>query len=265
MYSFTPWKEIYPMQPFDAAKATAALDQLPAEPSGRTPLVQGLDQLEGALQGLSGKTIVYLFTDGGYDRKVGGKDPGDKTAEIAAKYNVCFMVIEYAQDPDGRKRVRDMGKSNPCSRVIAFDSFITNPYYALAPLYYVKSDTDVVTTTETNVTGIKLNNILFDFNMSNIKPEGRQELDALGKFLKEHTDATAYFMGYTDGVGSQDYNLGLSQRRAEAAAAYVATNFGIDSNRLVTSWYGKANPVASNDTEEGMALNRRVEVVVGGK
>jgi len=264
IYSFTPWKEIYPVQRFDREKAVAALGQLPAEPSGLTPLVQGLNQLDGILSGLSGKTIVYIFSDGGYDRTVAGMDPGDKAAELAAKYDICFQVIDHASTPDGRKAVRDIGKANPCSRVIPFDSYITNPYYALSPLYYVKSGTEVVTVTEKMVAGIKLNNVLFDFDKSDLKPEGQQELDAVGKFLQEHAGAAAYFAGYTDSKGTEDYNLGLSMRRAEAAAAYVAKNFNIDPSRLVTVWYGEANPVASNDSEEGQALNRRVEITVGG-
>jgi OOP family OmpA-OmpF porin len=82
--------------------------------------------------------------------------------------------------------------------------------------------------------------------------------------LQEYPNASAYFVGYTDSVGSEDYNLGLSERRAEAAASYVGDKFGIDSTRLVTTWYGEINPVADNDTEEGRALNRRVEIAVGG-
>jgi len=265
IYSFTPWNAVYPMQKFDRDKAAAALGALPAEPSGRTPLVQGLNQLDGVLSGLSGKTIVYIFSDGGYDRAVAGMDPGDKAAELASKYNVCFQIISHAADPDGRKRVRDMGKANPCSRVIPFDSYVTNPYYALSPLFYVKSDTEVITTTEKMITGIKLDNILFDFNKSDLTAQARAELDALGKFLQQKPNSTAYLVGYTDAVGSQDYNLGLSQRRAEAAAAYLMDNYGIDSTRIVTAWYGKLNPAADNDTEEGRAQNRRVEITVGGK
>jgi OOP family OmpA-OmpF porin len=265
IYSFTPWNAIHPVQKFDRDNALAALGQLPAEPSGRTPLVQGLNQLDGVLSGLTGKTIVYIFTDGGYDRAVAGMGPGDKATELAAKHNVCFQVISHAADPDGRKRVRDMGKANPCSRVIPFDSYITNPYYALSPLYYVKSGTEVITSTEKMITGIKLENILFDFNRSDLTAQARAELDALGKFLQQKPNATAYMMGYTDAIGSQEYNLGLSQRRAESAAAYLMNTYNIGSTRIVTNWYGKLNPVADNDTEEGRALNRRVEITVGGK
>ena len=222
IYSFTPWNALYPVQKFDRDKALAALGQLPAEPSGRTPLVQSLNQLDGVLSGLSGKTI-------------------------------------------GRKRVRDMGKANPCSRVIPFDSYITNPYYALSPLFYVKSGTEVITTTEKMITGIKLDDILFDFNRSDLEAQARAELDALGKFLQQKPNATAYLVGYTDSVGSQEYNLGLSERRVASAVGYLMKTYSIDSTRLVTAWYGKLNPVADNDTEEGRAMNRRVEITVGGK
>jgi outer membrane protein OmpA-like peptidoglycan-associated protein len=149
--------------------------------------------------------------------------------------------------------------------VIPFDSYITNPYYALSPLYYVKSGTEVITSTEKMITGIKLENILFDFNRSDLTAQARAELDALGKFLQQKPNATAYMMGYTDAIGSQEYNLGLSQRRAESAAAYLMNTYNIGSTRIVTNWYGKLNPVADNDTEEGRALNRRVEITVGGK
>ena len=67
IYNFSPtWKEIYPVQKFDAAKVSEAMKQLPAKPSGRTPLVAGLEKLEGVLKGVSGKTVVYIFSDGGW-------------------------------------------------------------------------------------------------------------------------------------------------------------------------------------------------------
>ena len=128
-----------------------------------------------------------------------------------------------------------------------------------------QAGTEVITTTEKMITGIKLNDLLFDFNRSDLNAQARGELDAVGKFLQQKPNATAYLVGYTDAIGSQDYNLGLSQRRVESAAAYLMNTYNIDSTRVVTAWYGKLNPVADNDTEEGRALNRRVEITVGGK
>jgi len=265
VYQFSPsWKEIYPVQKFDAAKVSEAMKQLPPKASGRTPLVAGLEKLEGVLKGLSGKTIVYIFSDGGWEKAAGKRDPGDKTAELARKYNVCFIVITYAEDPDGVKRVKDMGKANACSRVIAFDSYITNPYYALGPLYYTKSETSVETIAEKKIAGIKVGNIYFDYDKFELKPKEKDELNQLGKFLQTNPKAFVALQGFTDNRGTPEYNMGLSRERAEAVADYLVKNFKLDSGRVAAMWYGEGNPVASNDTPEGRAKNRRVEVAVSG-
>jgi len=265
IYNFAPtWKEIYPVQKFDAAKVSEAMKQLPVKPSGRTPLVGGLEKLEGVLKGLSGKTVVYIFSDGGWEKAPGSKDPGDKTAELARKYNVCFFVITYAEDPDGIKRVKDMGKANACSRVIPFDSYITNPYYALGPLYYTTSATSVDTISEKKIAGIKVGNIYFDYDKFELKPQEKEELNQLGKFLQANPKAFVALQGFCDNRGAPEYNMELSRRRAETVADYLMKNSKLDSGRVVAIWYGEANPVASNDTPEGRAKNRRVEVSVSG-
>jgi OOP family OmpA-OmpF porin len=265
IYNFAPtWKEIYPVQKFDAAKVSDAMKQLPAQPSGRTPLVGGLEKLEGVLKGLQGKTVVYIFSDGGWENAPAGPDPGGKTAELARKYNVCFIVVSYATEPDGVKRVKDMGKANACSRVIPFDSYITNPYYAIGPLYYTKSETSVETTSKKKIASIKIGSIYFDYDKFELKPQEKEELNQLGKFLQANPKAFVALQGFCDSRGTPEYNLELSRRRAEAVADYLMKNYKLDSGRVTTMWYGEANPVASNDTAEGMAKNRRVEISVTG-
>jgi OmpA-OmpF porin, OOP family len=265
IYNFSPtWKEIYPVQKFDAAKVTEAMKQLPAKASGRTPLVAGLDKLEGVLKGLSGKTVVYIFSDGGWEQAAGKKDPGDKTAELARKYNVCFIVISYAADPDGNKRVKDMGKANACSRVIPFDSYITNPYYALGPLYYTTTATSVETISEKKIAGIKIGSIYFDYDKFELKPQEKEELNKVGKFLQDNPKAFVAVQGFCDSRGTPEYNMKLSRERAEAVTDYLVKSSKVDSARVATMWYGEGNPAASNDTAEGRAKNRRVEIAVSG-
>jgi len=265
IYNFSPsWREIYPVQKFDAARASAAMNQLPAKASGRTPLAAGLDKLEGVLKGLSGKTVVYIFSDGGWEDAPGRRDPGDKAAELARKYNVCFIVISYAEDPNGVKRVRDISKANACSRVIPFDSYITNPYYAIGPLYYTKSETSVETLSERKIKGIKMSNINFDYDKFELKPQEKDELNQLGKFLQANPQAFTAVQGFCDNRGTSEYNMKLSRERAEAVSDYLMKNFKLDPGRVATMWYGEGNPIASNDTPEGRAKNRRVEVAVSG-
>jgi OOP family OmpA-OmpF porin len=70
--------------------------------------------------------------------------------------------------------------------------------------------------------------------------------------------------GYTDSTGPEEYNLGLSLRRAESIANYLMDNYMISDDRIVVNYYGSANPVGDNATAEGRAMNRRVEIAVGG-
>jgi OOP family OmpA-OmpF porin len=264
LYRFTPWEVLYPMQKFDAAGAADALNKLPAEPGGRTPLLQSLDELDAVLKGLSGKTFVYIFSDGGYDKGTGSTSPGDKTTELAQKYDVCFQVIDYSVQERERKTISDMSRANQCSRAIPFDSYITQPYYALGPLFYTKWDTEIETLSEKKVAGYKVNNILFVLDKSDLSAAGQDELNAVGKFMTANPSAYSVLFGYTDDTGKPEYNMELSRRRAEAVADYLNNNFKLGPDRVIPIWYGAANPIASNDSEEGRAKNRRVEVSIGG-
>jgi OOP family OmpA-OmpF porin len=264
LYLYTPYKELYPMGPFDKGRFAQAVDSLPAEPKGPTFLPQALRKIEPQLQGLSGKTIVYIFSDGTYSQLGQFKDPEDLTQELADKYNVCFYMIGAPQDNRAEKRLVDMAKANACSRVVPFNKFVENPEYMTGALYVVKATEKIETTTETRIVGLKADNVLFDFNESAIRPEFNDEIDALGEFLLKNPAAYVMLVGYADSIGSEEYNLGLSQRRAESVAAYLENNHSIARDRIVLNWYGEANPIAGNDTDEGRAQNRRVEMAVGG-
>jgi OOP family OmpA-OmpF porin len=264
LYLFTPYKEVYPMGPLDKAKFAQAIDSLPAEPKGPTFLPQGLRDIEPALQGLSGKTVVYIFSDGTYSQMGDFKQPEDYTQALAEKYNVCFYLIGSPQDNRAEKRLVDMSKANACSRVIPFERFIENPEYATGALYVVKATDRIVTTTDTKIVGLKVSNIQYPFDSAKIDMDYIDEVDDLGAFLQKNPTAYVLLEGYTDSTGSEEYNLQLSLKRAESVASYLKDKYMIADERIVMNYYGAANPVASNDTDEGRAMNRRVEVAVGG-
>ncbi|MBN1755924.1 OmpA family protein [bacterium] len=106
--------------------------------------------------------------------------------------------------------------------------------------------------------GITLNNIFFDFDSSNLRPESYPELNRLAKILKENPDQKVEISGHTDSKGSQDYNFSLSDRRAASVVDYLIS-VGCDPDNLVSKGYGETKPVATNDTDEGRQMNRRVE------
>lgn len=108
---------------------------------------------------------------------------------------------------------------------------------------------------------ITLSDVLFDTNQAQLKPEGRQQLDQLATFLKTYPERKALIEGFTDNVGSEEHNEGLSRRRAESVKAALMDR-GIAMDRIGTHAYGESNPVAGNDSALGRQLNRRVEIVL---
>jgi len=112
---------------------------------------------------------------------------------------------------------------------------------------------------------ITLRGIYFDFDKSTIKPESRPALDDAAKILKDNPSIRVEIQGHTDSKGSDSYNLNLSDQRAWSVVNYLVQNYGIDKARLTAKGYGEARPIATNDTDSGRALNRRVEFVILGQ
>jgi OOP family OmpA-OmpF porin len=104
---------------------------------------------------------------------------------------------------------------------------------------------------------------LFDFDRAVLKPAGKAALDRLVADLSKVNVETIIAVGHTDSIGSDRYNLGLSIRRVEAVKAYLVSQ-GVPADRIKTEGRGATQPVASNQTREGRAQNRRVEVEVVG-
>ncbi len=102
------------------------------------------------------------------------------------------------------------------------------------------------------------NNLLFDFDSADLRPTARTELRKLAQNLQEYPNTDLVVVGHTDSVGSDSYNMGLSQRRASAAAEYLISE-GVSPRRITTVGKGEREPIASNDTDIGRQQNRRVE------
>ena len=105
--------------------------------------------------------------------------------------------------------------------------------------------------------------VLFDFDKSVLKPEGKAKLDDLAGKVKGINLEVVIAIGHTDSIGSDAYNQKLSVRRAESVKAYLVSK-GVEPNRIYTEGKGEKQPVASNKTAEGRQKNRRVEIEVIG-
>jgi outer membrane protein OmpA-like peptidoglycan-associated protein len=105
---------------------------------------------------------------------------------------------------------------------------------------------------------VRLNNIFFDFDKTTLRPESIPQLDRVVKFMRDNPTVSVEIGGHTDSKGSDEYNINLSQGRAESVVNYVIEQ-GVDYSRIIAKGYGESLPVDTNSTDEGRQSNRRVE------
>lgn len=243
-HTFQPY---YRLHNYDQAAFGAALDQLPVTSSGPPMLQTALMKLEYLLP-LPGRTDVFIFTNGAAFRFEGVDEPEPlaQAKKLAKQHDVCFTLISSATNSTAEKLLNDIAAVNDCSQVIDFDTVAAHPEHLFGRLYMPASS--------------PYPNVLFAFDKAQIRKEQQHMLDRLGRYLTEHPQEYAVLSGFCDSVGSHVYNIHLSRRRAESARNYLTDNFLLKKNRVLLYWYGKAKPAASNKTEEGRRLNRRVTV-----
>jgi len=168
---------------------------------------------------------------------------------LADKYNVCFTIINSATNRTADRLLHDIAGVNACSQVIDFDTVAAHPEHLFGRLYMTPD-------------GL-FDNLLFAFDRATIRPSYKKTLDRLGRYLLDNPEHYAVLAGFCDSIGTEKYNLRLSQRRAENARKYLLKHFpGIKQDRILLYWYGYANPVASNKTAAGRRLNRRVMIMI---
>ena len=102
----------------------------------------------------------------------------------------------------------------------------------------------------------------FDFDRSEVKPEYLSEIEGVADFMSQYPDVIVELEGHTDSVGTDAYNLGLSDRRANAVRQVLIGQFNVQASRISAVGYGESQPVAGNDSSAGRAQNRRVITVI---
>lgn len=103
--------------------------------------------------------------------------------------------------------------------------------------------------------------ILFGFDKSDLKGEAKSNIQKLVASLNDNADTDILVIGHSDNIGRAEYNLGLSERRAASVRSYAVAQ-GLSASRIRTEGKGASEPIVSNETDEGRAQNRRVEIVI---
>src|SRR6201995_5062699 len=108
-----------------------------------------------------------------------------------------------------------------------------------------------------------MSDVLFAFNKYDLKPEAREKLAKVSGILLAYPNLKLQGEGYTDNIGSDEYNQKLSEQRADAVRDYLVSQ-SVQQSNVSAEGYGKADPIADNSTNSGRAQNRRVQMVVSG-
>ncbi len=256
-----------PLSEFDRAAVASTLQRVEIMGAidgrgGHTPVHAILTEVAEQLKGRTGRAAVVIFSDG---------EPNDVDWALTAAKNlisghpdgVCFHGVQTGSNLEGAQFLRTLAElSSPCgsfrsaSSVSGSDSLssfargvMVGGAGAAAPAVAAARCQDT----------IRQRGIEFGFDRYEVNPAGVAVLDVAAEQLSACPGARIEVAGHTDDIGPTDYNERLSLRRAKSVRDYLV-GAGIDAQRLGVAGYGYAEPIASNDTREGRAHNRRVEI-----
>jgi len=271
----------------DAYTTAGMADGLSAvtKPGGTSPLDKALAAAQTDLEGLGGVHNAVIVVSDGEDMTSVLEQA--QTLKDAFGSSLCIYPVLVGNSPEGAELLQNLAEIGACGFFSTADDLLTSagmadfvsrvflkdaPAPAPAPAPERKdSDGDGVYDDEDQCPGTPkgarvnsvgcwvLENVLFDFDKAVIKPEAYHLLDEVVEILKKNPDMNVELQGHTCNIGTAEYNMGLSLRRANAVADYLEDK-GISRDRLTTKGFGFTKPVALNGTEFGRSLNRRVEI-----
>jgi outer membrane protein OmpA-like peptidoglycan-associated protein len=217
-------------------------------------LTQGIEPERNVSQKVGGFTFLKTF----YERN---SFPVNKNINVtngsSTSGGSCYLAAQF--EKAGEKVYIALGGSQYSSNEKVF---------LLDIIEQTKMEDDLIkVTADEMLKGIKdegkiaIYGIYFDFDNADVKPESEPALKEIANLLKKNPDLVIFVVGHTDNKGKFEYNIDLSERRADAVVKELTTKYGINLGRVTPEGVGSLSPVATNETEEGRKLNRRVELV----
>ncbi len=276
-WSFTKLNQAvqnYSKTSFDSAIASLTCS------SGGSPMASALSAANNDLANAAGNIAVIVLSDG--NETTASPIPAAQALKVRYGDRLCLYTVWVGNKADeaGKSVLNDLSTVGQCGFSVngqdiassaGMANFVENVFFKGGRPIIVEKDSDgdgIVDSKDhcpdtpkgaiVDKTGCwAFRGILFDVDSAKIKSVYHELITNAIKVLKLNPALTVEIQGHTDSTGSAEYNLKLSQRRAEAVKAELIRH-GIDSARLTTKGYGESMPVAPNDTPEGRAQNRRV-------
>lgn len=254
------------MGPFNKADFQNGLDQL-TKPGGISLLGKAITAAGKDLEGLSGKSAIIIVSDG----KDMGSAPLDAANALKEKMgdNLCFYTVVVGDNTIGQKLLEEIASgcgfatqgdnlmngaqmADFITKVFLGDAIAREAAPAPAP------PAPPVTILDQTKDSWTFHNINFAFDSADLTADSLGVLDQIVDALNVYPNLNVIVEGHTDSVGTNAYNQKLSKRRAQSVVDYLVSK-GISPSRLSSEGYGEERPIASNETEEGRAENRRVQ------
>lgn len=258
-----------------------------SEAGGTSPLFSALSATGTDLKGLSGKMNAVIIISDGLENS-GDAIAAAKALKALYGDTICFYPILVGNSPEGEALFKEIAKIGGCGFASKADELLTSagmaafvekvfltkkpaPAPASAAKQRLDTDGDGVYDEDDKCPGTPkgarvnaqgcwiLSHVLFDFDKAEIKPMAYPLLDEVVAIFGKNPGMKVDLQGHCDNVGTPEYNLGLSLRRANAIKKYLVSK-GVAENRLTTQGFGFSKPVGPNTTPEERSLNRRVEL-----
>ncbi len=265
-YDTKLWYGMAPYVKEDLGKAIFTVNTAGVE----SPLDAALDAATMDLKPLAGKSAVIVFTDGLDMPKAVASAQAMKTA---MKDNICIYAVQIGNDPRGTALLQQVVKAGECGALVnakdvgtaaGMAAFVEKIFLGPPPPPPPPAPAPVVVPPPAAAPPAapeKLEAIYFDFDKYVIKPEGRDALKRNADWLQQNPGAKVVVEGNCDERGTNEYNMALGQRRADAAAKYLV-DLGVAKERIGTVSYGEEKPVCTEKTEACWSKNRRDDFVV---
>lgn len=269
--TFAPYKQYVAPGPFDAPGMQSAVNGVSTDYGifGRqTPMGMGLADLEPTAAAMDKPLAVIIFSDGEHNL---GMDPVAEAQAIYAAYpDVCFHVVSFADSDKGRQVLDRIAALKGCSVAAsgpvllsdeaALEQFVRDVFFDVEMVQEQEQAVVVVEEAAPMVVEevITFRSVVFDFDKSTIRDDMQPILNEAAAILAGR-GSDIVLQGHTCNIGPEQYNMGLSLRRAQAVKKYFEAK-GIAPKRMHLEGYGETMPKFSNDTAEGRRLNRRVEI-----
>jgi len=261
-------RQVAPLQDFNrsALESEAAKFQVMGSIDGRggeTPFHEVFEEIGQSLEGQTGKAAVVIFSDGEPDDAAAALAAAQTLAESRGAEGICFHSVQTGDNPAGSEFLNALARVNNCGSV--------RPAENLRTASAISSFTSgIVTGTAPRPPAVaagapcegvmRLRGVEFALDSAVVTDSSKVVLDTAADELRRCPNRIIKVDGYTDSTGTEQYNMGLSKRRANSVRSYLESQ-GVRGSQLEPRGFGESDPIAPNDTRDGRARNRRVELV----